>query len=418
MMIYMIFSVLILLFSSYSFAQQENLVHSLDGYISYALAHNPSVLAARSAVEVSTQDVKLSTALPDPMLMGRAEIDDGLMPVSVGLSQMVMQPVTLALERKSALYKKEAETARLRQTMADVVFRVRYAYFMLYETGQMLKIKQQSLALLKQYEELTRTAYTTGSVAQSSLLKAEIEIARLENDIQSYEQKGISQRAELSAALGISEAVDYPYPESKPSLGMFIDPDSIVSQVCSRFPGLEAMHKEVLSEQAMLKSAKSRYLPDFTLGIEYMRQTTINNNGTSSDSWMWSPSVSLSFPLWLGKKAAAVRKARFSTAKMEWQTQNMQNMVVAEAVMLVNELKDAQRKMKLLENVLIPQAKQMLALMENEYRTGMSRSLDVLDGQRMLLELKMENIMEQTRELNAAAALFRLNGDTGKEMVQ
>jgi outer membrane protein TolC len=104
--------------------------------------------------------------------------------------------------------------------------------------------------------------------------------------------------------------------------------------------------------------------------------------------------------------------------KMEQQTLSMQNMVAAEAAGLCYELQDAGRKRKLLTDVLVPQAKQMLALMENEYRTGMSRSLDVLDGQRMLLELEMENLMEQTRELNIRAALLRLLGDNGKGTAQ
>lgn len=403
--------VLIVSFSVYS--QKKEITFTLDGYIDYALSHNPSIHAAGSSIKASMQEIRLATALPDPMIMGRAGIDNGLMPASIGVSQMIMQPVTIAFEKKYAKYKKEAEEARLYQAASDVVYRVRSIYFILYETGQLIKIKNQNLALLRQYEELTKTAYANGTVAQSSLIKVGLEISRLEDGIRSDELKTVTLHQELAAVLGINEYVKFPFPESKPLLKNAIQPDSIVILVQHKYPGLNAMRKEILSEKAMQASAKSRFLPDISFGIEYMKSSDAITGSAADETWMLSPSVSLSIPVWFGKKAALVQKAGFNAMKMEQQTNNMQNMIVAQAVMFKNELHDAQLKEKLLSEVLVPQARQMLVLMENEYRTGISRSLDVLDGQRMLFDLEMEKIMEQTRALNAEAALLQLVGDTG-----
>lgn len=152
-------SCLILFFLIFSSASPDTLTHTLDSYIIYALKHNLSIQAARSAAAAAKQDIRLAAALPDPMLMARAEIDDGLRPASIGLSQMLMQPAKLVLEKKSARHKRETGQALVRQAMADVVFSVRRVYFMLYETGQLIAIKRRNLELLKQYEEITRTAY-------------------------------------------------------------------------------------------------------------------------------------------------------------------------------------------------------------------------------------------------------------------
>jgi len=407
--------ILFLMLAIPCYSGESGLKHSLDDYIAYALLRNPAIKAARASVDAYGQEVKRASTLADPMIMGSVGIQDGFMPMGIGVSQMIMQPATLILDKKSARYRKAAEDAHLRQIKADIIFRVRSVYSMLYEAGQLIKIKQQNLLLLKQYEELTRTSYTTGSVAQSSLIKVGLEIARLEDDIRSDELKGESQRRELSAVLGISDAVDFPFPGNKPSWGEQFSPDTIAALVQAKFPALQAMDQQVQSEQVMARSAKSRFLPDFTIGMEYMRWP---GGGMSDDIWMWSPSLSFSIPLWFWKKNAAVRSAEFSAIKMEHQTQDMRNMAEAEAVMNVNALQDARRKLELLDNSLIPQTRQMLTLMENEYRTGMSRSLDVLDAQRMLLDLEMESVMEQTRSLQAEAALLRLVGDTGKETVQ
>jgi len=387
--------------------------HTLDGYTAYALAHNPGLKSAMNTARAEKERAGMTVSLPAPMFMAGVAVTGGARLSGVGVSQQVMGPAMMFLERKAAQQRYEAGLVNVELNAADLVHRVNLAYVMLYETGRMLEIRKESLALLKQYEESARKSYAAGQTGQSSLLKMHIEIAALEDAIAADAVEADSRRRELGAVMGVDALYGFPFPDSLPSYLLGGLPAGASGGVMQANPALREMRMGLQAAQTMVRAARSAWVPGLGVSLEYM---IAQDNGTmNAGAGPLSLGVSIGLPVWSGSRQAAVRRAREMGLSMDHAIEEMENMVAADSVMFANTVRDAARRSRLLSDVLVPQARQMVAVMDTEYRNGMARAIDVMDARRMLFDLEMQQVEAQVRQATAAAGLMKLTGYAGAE---
>jgi outer membrane protein TolC len=73
--------------------------------------------------------------------------------------------------------------------------------------------------------------------------------------------------------------------------------------------------------------------------------------------------------------------------------------------MYFREYYDAVRRLRLLDTVLIPKAKQTLTAVEEAYRTSKATLMDYIDSERMLLDLKMQRVTQEERREKMAGGI-------------
>lgn len=88
------------------------------------------------------------------------------------------------------------------------------------------------------------------------------------------------------------------------------------------------------------------------------------------------------------------------------------NAVTASALALLERLADAERTIVLYKEVLVPKAEQTLGLVETDYRNAEATILDLIDAQRVLLDLQVELAVQLARREIVAAEIDRLVGGT------
>lgn len=384
---------------------------SIDKYIEFALTHNPGIKAAADAIAAQNKQASIAASLPDPMGMVSGAAGSGNGIGGIGISQEIMFPTKLLNERKAALQLVRKKEADLNQNKADLVKEIRKVYAELYKTGQIVKFQKETLELLKLMESITRANYASANASQGALLKIQVEQTMMDDEIRSMELEGKSLEKYFASLLAIDSKTTFDYPDSLPDVDLQLSQTELVQRVLENSPVLKGMEKEIEAASTMVKLAQNQFLPDFKVGAEYMKNRT-TSMGTASSGGEWDIEVSMSIPVWFDKNLKQIGKAKDMQSEMKHNRQNMTNKIISEITEMYNEYSDSKRKIDLFSEVLIPQAKQVLTLMQTGYKTAMMPVIEYLDAQRTLLDLRMKLAEEEARKEYALASINSLLGET------
>jgi len=156
--------------------------------------------------------------------------------------------------------------------------------------------------------------------------------------------------------------------------------------------------------RADLALARREGLPDFTLGIEYMNRRDMDD--------AWTGMFGLTLPIWRWSKVGPQRReaeAHLMAAAAE------RRRVLNESISMAREAYamaiTSRDRVRVYEKEILPDAEMALASSLASYPTGEMRLGEVIDMEKMLLELEMrqrENIFEY---LKARASLALAIGD-------
>jgi outer membrane protein TolC len=218
----------------------------LAGLIQQSLAARPELARGQATVNANEERVPQARALPDPMLqlgiqndgfrsieIGRAETSY----VSVMASQTFPWPGKLALQGSIAeLGVSEAKYALTRLRLSTEA-EVRRAYLGLVLARERLEVLERLRPLLQAAVAVTRAAYQTSGGSQADVLRAELEVARLE-------QRRLTLQSRESVALqALNRLRGHPFSEP------IVTPDHLES-----LPPLEARNPLFSPENALMKS--------------------------------------------------------------------------------------------------------------------------------------------------------------------
>ncbi|HMB71496.1 MAG TPA: TolC family protein, partial [bacterium] len=122
-------------------------------------------------------------------------------------------------------------------------------------------------------------------------------------------------------------------------------------------------------------------------------------------------------PIFRGKYSGAIREAEERLAAARWRQSGEEDDLTAQAEAILFEWRDADRRAELYGGALLPKARESLAATSAAYRTGDGGFLDLIDAQRTLLDLELENERAAIDRGRSAARLATLIGtDPGTEV--
>ena len=136
--------------------------------------------------------------------------------------------------------------------------------------------------------------------------------------------------------------------------------------------------------------AEKDFYPDFNFSLKTIL-TGSAEYGDPADSGT-DPivaSLSMTIPLWQGKNKASIREAKLMHLVAQKAKKNALNTVSAQLQMAIYQLQDAQRKISLYGDTLLPKANESLKVTESAFRAGSGSFTDLIDAQRILLEFAL-----------------------------
>lgn len=358
----------------------------MEDYIRYAFLHNPGLAAAFSRWKAALEEIHQARSFDDPELAYEYSIDQKDFLQRFSVVQSVPGFGKLGWRGKKALYAAEeaAHDFEVRKLMVygDVVMAFsEYNYL-----RRATEITENNLSLLTDLEKVVRTKYEAANAAFSDLIKVQVEQERMKTELAAMQDERGALSARLAALLGLPVKDVLPWPVFVSSDMGTLNYEGLMAMLKDLNPELKAMDAAVLEAEAELKLARRRWLPDFMLGAGLM---TMPGHESGPDEVESSIMAGVSLPVWGGKNAAGVRQAEAMLEAALRERDNLENSLKAELKKFVSDASDSVRRIELFKSSVIPKAMQAYEAARQEFSSGRSDFMTLIDAQRTLLEFRL-----------------------------
>lgn len=404
---YLLFLYLITFNLGTLFSEEDALDQSslqLETLIAEVLKRNPNLEAASERIRAAAEVVPRVQVIDDPEFRFMSDFNnfksnsEFLPMLQYQISQTFPFPGKLGLKGKvAAEILKQFQNTKI-ATAKDLIVQAKKLYFKLVLNQQSLSINKNNREIARNIIDDSLSLYRSGTKGYEEVIKAQIELQTLDEELLTIEAEHIFIVSMLNAILNrpqnepIGQAIEVASPATYPS---FQKLEAIAMQ---QRPELKELKAVVMEQEMMAKLAKREYFPDITIAAGYEQMTkNLSDNA-------WEASISFKIPLWVGQRQRRqVREAKAKASANMNALLGMQAMIQGQIQDILGKLKAVEEKLLLYETGLLPKVLEALKASEISYRTGKGDFLILLDTRRQYqnIELTFEGIKAERETLLA-----------------
>jgi outer membrane protein TolC len=358
---------------------------SLEEATRAAVANNAAIKASRAKWEMMKSRVPQAAAWEDPM----AGVDfERFGTTSFGTytdaEWMLSQKIPLAGKNRSRARAANAEALatleEFRRQQLDVVAKVRAAYFRLLNAAEQIEVNRRNDTLLSQFLEISRAKYAVGTQTQSSVLIAETDLIRLQEDRRNLERDFSDAQSQINVLMNRPARAPLGQPVDVSLRHRTFDERQLEALALKNRPELQRAENRIAAEHQRLQAAKRDWIPEPQVRVE-ARSYKGNNQAFQE----YDTGVFFNVPLGNWRKYSA--QQREARSGVEMATQELEN-ARAETLGLV---RDALKKVEtfhhhvdLFRDQLLPLARQTVEASRAGYETDKASFLELIATQRTL----------------------------------
>jgi outer membrane protein TolC len=358
------------------------------------------IVAARARARAAGQRPAIVSALEDPAVSFSV---DHLPYNGMGMDWSASFQQSFPLSRVRG-HRKRAAEANARRELAqaerverDVELDAANAFWMLAEARAAAEITKQQKALADQLVSAATARYSANMGTQSDVLRAQIEVARLDAEQRATAAEVRGAEVMLNTALARDADALIPDLDIKVSDAVPPDPDR-VARAAQKRPELRAGRAEIDQAEADIRVMKSMYAP--------MAMVETGPAYTMDAGHGWMAMVGLTIPLWRGKLRAGVNEARAMADMAKADLDAMQRMVEGQARGAREAVVAARERYVALRDDIVPRAEQVIAPTLAAYSAGQVPLVSVVEAAQALWSAQRELVMARA-ELGVAWARLR-----------
>lgn len=362
---------------------------SLGDHLRFAILNQPSVELAYFDWARSVEGITVERSLPDPQLTFESDITDIVMTVMPGLMQMFPGPGKLKAAADVATAESGAKYYAFETSVLQTAFGVKRAYYQLWFLDENIRINRETLELLAELEEAARAQNAAGKVTLQDVYRAQIEQDQLATEIENLEDSRRPLIAQLKGALGLRrDEPNPPQPSRLESTPLTLHGDELLDTAFERNPRLKMMEAEVRMAEAAIALARKSKVPDFSLGLMA---------DAKAAPTMFRPQAGMTLPIWRDKIAAQIAQAQAGKRAAEARLTSEQIMVTVDFAMKSYDYREITRNLALLQDKLIPKARQSLEVARAGYLAGQIDFFNLIDAERTWLNFRLQEVEARTR---------------------
>jgi outer membrane protein, heavy metal efflux system len=386
-------------------------VVTLDELVEEALTANPQIAAARQDAAAARQQVPQAGALEDPMLgFGVLNVPDNF---DFGMEDMTTKEITLSqkvpffgkrqLMRQMAERMADSARAGTDNAAAQVIGNVRSTFYDLSHVHRTIEVTERNKAVLGDFSRLAQTRYGVGQGIQEDVIRVQVEISRMIDELQMLEQRRRSLEARMNALLNRPSAQVLGVPAQVDFESYRLDIEQVQQSALSTSPMLRAMQSEVSARQSAVSLANRERYPDFNFRVGYGQR---ENRGD-----MYSAMVEINLPVFSKSKqnrrvdeAAAelsAQESRFNAARNEL------FYMIADMGSMAQRL---ERQIELYRTGIIPQATLQVQSAMSAYRVDRADFMTLLDSRMRLYNFELDYHQAITDYAKSIASLEAATG--------
>lgn len=277
----------------------------LDALVSEALANAPEMAAAQASVEAAQRRIVPARTLADPFLSTTYQNDGRSFSLGnsegsfLGLmvSQSIPWPGKLRLAGEVAASEaREIERGTLGRTALTLEARVRNAWYDLVLARSIDRIIEDRRNAATQIEASVRERYAAGLAEQQDVLRAQVELARIDEQKATQAAVIASRIAELNRLVGAPQDRPIVTPDRLPEDAGVPTIAELIAAAGARSPELAASGQAIETGRIRVDLAKKNFLPDFSVNAGSMYR------GSFEMGPMWQAGAGVTIPLWIDRR--------------------------------------------------------------------------------------------------------------------
>jgi outer membrane protein TolC len=377
---------------------------ALGDVIRIAAERRDEIQAARARTRAGEARPAIVSALSDPMLSPSLDHLPFMLngaDFSVAIEQQIPLSGIRGHRRASSLADVDRLRAEVNRTTLDVGIEAANAYLMLQERRRTAALLDEQLAFARSVVSAANARYASGTAPQSDVLRAEVEVARLEATARAL--VGEVRGAEAMLNTGLALDADSPVPPLAPlTLTQPIPPWSSIRSALTSRPELAAGRAEIARAEAEVQVMRDMFRPMATIrtGPSY----------TMAEGRGWMAMVGLSLPLWRSKLKAGVAEAEAMRAMSEADLRATTRMIEGDAAVAISQLQAARDRQAALTTDVLPRARMAIEPAVASYGAGQLPLVSVIEAIQALWGVQSDLIAADTQLGLAWARLGRAIG--------
>jgi outer membrane protein TolC len=377
---------------------------SLVDVIEIASERRDEIEAARARTRAGEARPAIVGALADPMIspsLDHLPFTMGGADVSLAIEQQIPLSGIRRHRRLSALADLDRLRADAGRARLDVGIEAANAFLVLQERRRTEALIEEQIAFARDVVGAANARYASGTAPQSDVLRAEVEVTRLEATGRSLVAQVRGAEAMLSASLALD--ADTPVPPLAPvALSRPVPAWSSIKAALMSRPEIVAGRAEVARAEAEVQVMRDMYRPMATIrtGPSY----------TMAEGRGWMAMVGISLPIWRDKLGAGVAEAQAMRAMSEADFRAMTRMVEGQAAAAINQLEAARELQAALTTNVLPRARMAIDPAVAGYAAGQLPLVSVIEAVQALWLVQSDLIAADTELGLAWARLGRAVG--------
>lgn len=397
---------------------------SLKSIAVEVLERNPSIAATKARALAAAEVPAQVGSLPDPTIgitpyLQSPETRVGPQQAMTTLGQRIPWPGKLSLRAQAARYGADAAWKEVEARRLTILTDLRVLLYELRFLDEWAEVVRVDRSTLDHYETLARTRYAAGIGLEQSVIKIQAEITKDDNRLLDLAMRRATVVSKINA-LRDRPPFTPVEPVSMPEVRELDQVMTIWREAALAFrPELERADAEIAQAATRVELAQKEYRPDFNFGLSYTLVGSRNDaagiamppEGNGDDVLALTAGINL--PIWRDRLDAGVEEALRRRQAAEESKRSIIAGIDGMLGDLAQRIELTAKQVRLFEDVLVIQAEEALASAEAAYSAGSASALDLLDAERVLLEVRTSMIRAKT---DYAIALARLEGVTARPL--
>jgi outer membrane protein TolC len=298
---------------------------------------------------------------------------------------------TLGAKKDETAEAANAAFQRFESRKLRLFYQVKAAYYEYYYLGRDVSITRENLELLTFWESVARAKYRVALKQHPDVIKAQVELGKLEDRLRTVEDMMGPVVARLRAVMNLPDSIPLPVPAEIDVQEAAVYRDDVIAQVLANNPDLKSLVHLIDKARAGERLANKASWPSLFVGVDYVDiGEAVNPNAPDSGKDAFTASVGVSLPIWFGANKAKRQEAEAQYRGAQNNLADARNRLSALTEKIVFEYEDALRKTRLYGDGLVPKAEQSLNANYTAYQAGEMDFLNLLDAQRQLLDFQLQ----------------------------
>lgn len=391
----------------------------LEEYLQIAIEQNPELQSLRFLYEAESEKVRELGVLPDPELGINYDFNPMMSESQLGrfsVSAMQMFPWfgTLGARKEAQQYSAEARRSMIDSRQLEILRDIQITWYNIAEVEEQVRIADETLKLVGDLEQLVEIRYETARTGQADILRIQMEKQRIQNRIENLEDKIRPLKAKFNEYLNREPYEEVVTAEPQQQRELPYTADEITELARSQNPVFETLSFQESALEQQERAAVLSGRPSFGIGFEVMGRDfgPMSMFPDSKESFIGMATIRL--PIYRNRTRSQKQQISNRLQAVEMERYQTENRITSDLEAAQETLRSSNRSIELLDDELIPRARQVLDILSEEYTSGNVRFDELLQIQRELLDLEFERVEAVVNQNKAIARIERLVGKTGQ----